>query len=421
MTYYELTRCVCCESKNLGLTLDLGSQPLANDFRPVGSGECELYPLALMTCFNCWHSQLSHCVERELIFANYAYVSGTSNTLSRYFCWFAESLAKCLEHGSRILDIAANDGSLVEALESQGFDVVGIDPAKNVVTDALKKGRHLIEGYWPRDANRLARGFDAIICMNVLAHVDNPREFLRTCEEYLNREGIVIIQSSQARMFGNGEFDTCYHEHISFFNSNSIRILGEAVGLRLVSVFFTKIHGDSCVYVFAKVGAKDLTDINTKFSRDEFFIDENVYEYENEIGLFDKQTYFKFELQSMNLINRFRERVSHYRENGFGIVFVGAAAKAMTIINAARVEPDLFLDEAPLKIGNLVPGCRLVVKDLQALCDVKRRVLVVITAWNFSREILEKLSVFNLPKGSVYYCYFPTESILPISDALTSC
>jgi SAM-dependent methyltransferase len=357
-------------------------------------------------------------VERKLIFSNYAYASGTSNTLSRYFTWFAESLSKYLPQKSRILDIAANDGSLVARLESFGFDAVGIDPAKNVVIDAQMKGRNVIEGYWPQDAKRIERGFDAIICMNVLAHVDNPKEFLTGCKEYLNGDGIVIVQPSQARMFGNNEFDTCYHEHISFFNTNSIRVLAASVGLRLISAFFTKIHGDSCVYVLAQEGARVSKDIKNYFSNGEFSIIEDVFEYEDSIGLYEKQTYLEFARQSRNLLELLTKRVLEHKSNGYQIVFLGAAAKAMTVINAAGIEPDLFLDEAPLKIGRKVPGSRLLVQNLQALHHVMGPIFIVITAWNFKRELLGKIWELGLPKDTIYYCYFPAEEIGTIGDIL---
>ena len=418
MNFYALTHCLCCNSDELILTLDLGHQPLANDFRPPYSLEPETFPLALNTCKKCWHSQLSHCVSRELIFSNYTYASGTSTTLAHYFKWFAENLKKFLPRGARVLDIAANDGSFVAALKEAGFEGIGIDPASNLVASAKSKGISVIEGYWPQDADKLSGRFDAIVCMNVLAHVDNPFEFLNNCTEFLNPGGVILVQPSQARMFGNNEFDTCYHEHLSFFNTHSISVLGEAAGLKLNAAFFTKIHGDSCVYVFSAENKLLNYDINYYFSKGKFGISEDVLDYENSIGLYSRETYTRFSEKSNQRIAALRGSIDEYRRNNYKIIFVGAAAKAMTVINYAKIKPDLFLDEASLKIGRVAPGAGVLIDDLSAIQGLKSPAFVVITAWNFKDELLRKLINLGIPRNSVYYCYFPVEELKKFDDII---
>ena len=113
MASYKITKCLCCNSENLDLVLDLAMQPLANTYRRIQDINVEKYPLALNVCLNCWHSQLSYCVDRKLIFDSYTYISGTSKTLNSYFRWFSQELKKIISRDGRVLEIAANDGSLV--------------------------------------------------------------------------------------------------------------------------------------------------------------------------------------------------------------------------------------------------------------------------------------------------------------------
>ena len=288
---------------------------------------------------------------------------------------------------------------------------MGIDPARNLVAGAQTKGLPVIEGYWPQDATRLSGRFDVIVCMNVLAHVDKPYEFLNRCADFLNTDGVVLVQPSQARMFGNNEFDTCYHEHISFFNSKSISVLGEAAGLKLNSAFFTKIHGDSCVYVFTPKNGLPRSDIHGFFNAGEFAIPGDVFAYENSIGLYDYETYIRFADKSNQIISSLRASIDEHRKNKYNIVFVGAAAKAMTVINYANIKPDIFLDEAPLKIGSVAPGTDVLIGELSEIKSLNSPAFVVITAWNFKDELLRKLVSLGIPRDSVYYCYFPNEEI----------
>jgi SAM-dependent methyltransferase len=406
---FEISRCLCCESENLNVTLDLGLQPLANDFRPPDAPDCEEYPLVLMTCADCWHSQLSYCVSRQQIFKNYAYASGTSNTLRSYFSWFGKCLKAWLAPNKRVLEIAANDGTLVSELIKLGVDASGIDPATNLVNAARGIGLPVIEGYWPNDADRLEGHFDTIICMNVLAHVDNPKAFLAQCSKSLAPGGVIIVQPSQVRMFQNFEFDTCYHEHLSFFNSRSLSALAESVDLELKAATIVKVHGDSPMYFLTKRRDQFVKDPSLFFKQGEFGTREDLIEYEQSINLFDRETYVRFSNKCSEILRRFGTQVSLHRDAGFKVVFVGAAAKAMTVINASKLKPDLFLDEATLKIGKFAPGVKVRIDNLASLGALSSPAFIVITAWNFKSELLRKISEAGVPSGSRYYCYFPKE------------
>jgi SAM-dependent methyltransferase len=412
MENYYLTNCLCCGSANLKLVLDLGVQPPANSYTLTEKERVEEYPLGLNLCESCWHAQLSFCVDRREIFDRYAYVSGTSGTLNRFFKWFAKSLASRLPAGARVLEIAANDGSLIKEMQAVGIDCVGVDPALNIVEKARSEGLPIFCGYWPSASDQLPGQFDAIVCMNVVAHVDDPKAFIKACHAKLKPGGVLLVQPSQARMFGNYEFDTCYHEHISFFNTRSMGILAESVDLKLLATALVKIHGDSPIYMLCHPDSPADDALLGAFSNGDFSIAEDLFGYEAKIQLFDLATYDAFRAHANSVVQGLVGEVARRREQGFEVIFVGAAAKAMTVVNAGGIRPDRFLDESPMKIGLHAPGIGTLIEGLEVCRLLTRPAFFVITAWNFRHELATKLRTIGVPEGSVIYSYFPSPEFL---------
>jgi SAM-dependent methyltransferase len=415
MSSYTITNCLCCGGANLRMALDLGMQPPANSYTESAAERVEEFPLGLNVCQDCWNSQLSYCVDRQQIFDQYAYVSGTSKTLTQFFAWFSGALARSLPAGGRVLELAANDGSLIREMQRAGLECVGVDPAANITAQAQAAGLPVLCGYWPQAATQIDGQFDAIVCMNVVAHVDDPLAFLAGCREKLRAGGTVLVQPSQARMFENGEFDTMYHEHISFFNTRSMARLAERAGLRLVDTFLVKVHGDSPVYMLQHADGPGVTQaaaFRAPFLEGEFAINESLPEYEQRIGLFDWSTYERFGDTARAVVDGVVKLVDEQRAAGKAIVFVGAAAKAMTLVNAARVQPDMFLDENPLRIGLHAPGSGCRIEALDACAKLDRPALFVFSAWNFRHELAAKVRAIGVPAGSVLYSYFPTAQYL---------
>jgi hypothetical protein len=245
-----------------------------------------------------------------------------------------------------------------------------------------------------------------------VAHVDDPKGFIAACKRKLKPGGVLLVQPSQARMFGNHEFDTCYHEHVSFFNTCSMSVLAESVGLKLADTALVKIHGDSPVYMLCHPEAPASEQLRGILRSGEFAIDERLEDYEQQIRLYDWSTYERFREHALATVSDLRESVRTHRERGFEVVFVGAAAKAMTVINAGPIQPDRFLDEAPLKIGLHAPGVGTLIEGLEAVRGMTKPGFFVITAWNFRHELARKLRALGVPEGSEFYAYFPTPQLL---------
>jgi len=412
LSNHIVKNCLCCGADDLKLVLDLGVQPPANSYTRTTVEKVQEYPLGLNVCGRCWHAQLSFCVDRQEIFDRYAYLSGTSGTLNRYFKWFAASLASRLPSGARVLELAANDGSLIKEMQAVGLDCVGVDPARNIVEKAQAEGLPIVCGYWPSSADQVPGQFDAIVCMNVVAHVENPGAFIGACRAKLKPGGVLLVQPSQARMFGNHEFDTCYHEHISFFNTRSMGKLAESVGLKLVATALVKIHGDSPIYMLCCPEAPAKASMLGAFRDGDFAIAEDLRDYEIHIRLFEWGTYDAFCSHAKAVVKSLGEEVDRRREQGFEVVFVGAAAKAMTVVNVGGIRPDRFLDESLLKIGLHAPGIGTLIEGLDACQQITRPAFFVITAWNFRQELAAKLRSLGVPQGSVFYSYFPKPEVL---------
>lgn len=407
MSHYPLSSCLCCGSSRLQTVLDLQTQPPANLYLRQPRPEMTNFPLCLNRCEDCWHAQLSWNVDRREIFDDYAYVSGTSRTLVHFFDWFAVALRETIGLGMKVLEIAANDGSLIRSMQSQGLKCVGLDPAKNIVDQARQQGLPLELGYWPEAADKIEGTFDAIIGMNVLAHVDTPLDFLMACKKKLAANGIVLIQPSQARMIENGEFDTIYHEHLSFFNSRSISKLADRAGLKLVGTALVRVHGDSPIYFLQHKENQAPSPDFISFRQGEFGIAEDLLEYENRVRLYDAATYEKFSIAAHAVIDGVKNVVAQHKAAGYQVAFVGAAAKAITLLNAGRIKPDHLLDESPLKIGFYAPGCNVAVEPLTAVTSWNQPTLFIMSAWNFRIEMSGKLAKIGVPNGSKFYAYFP--------------
>lgn len=250
-----ITTCLACGGTDLVPTLDLGQQPLANNFRSTASTDGEArYPLAINRCGHCNHLQLTHAVDPELIYKNYLYVSGTSRTYLEYMTWYANWVREQFAYWvDTVLDIGCNDGSQLDAFRRAQFRTWGVDPAENL--HSFSNSRHTVVcGFWnEQTAAQLGRSeFQVITTQNAFAHIPDPLSYLKLAAEYLRNDGKIFISTSQADMVLRGEFDTIYHEHISYYNAYSMKCLAERAGLYLVDVVKTPIHGTSYIFVLAK-------------------------------------------------------------------------------------------------------------------------------------------------------------------------
>lgn len=382
--------CVVCGGPT-AVCLDLGKQPLANALLATTNEPYDAFPLGLATCDACSHGQLTHFVPPEQLFKNYLYASGTGGALNPFFTWFSAALARALPKGSRVLEIACNDGSLLDRLRDDGFAVCGVDPAANLTSIAIAKGHDVRTGFFPE--TRPEGKFDAIVAMNVCAHTPEPRALMQGVKDLLAPEGAAIIQTSQAFMLMNGEFDTIYHEHYSFFTPASMRRLAESCGLTLEATQIFSVHGRSLVSILRHAGA----------SRQPFALNggppfDVAWPYpappvmaQTIDSATSRAAYDAFATQALGVMACASERIAAHQSAGHPVALVGVAAKALTFITAAGVKPDAFFDDAVLKVGRFVPGAQRAIEPMATAADLPAETLFLIGAWNFAEPLAAKV------------------------------
>lgn len=356
-----LTRCLACESQSLEEILDLGNQALANDFN-VSKSPDELFPLALNYCHQCSHLQLTHSVERTRLFDEYQYLSGTSQTLIQDFDTFAERIHQEFGAG-KVLDVACNDGSQLDSFKSKGWETFGIDPAKNLFE--LTKLRHKIVCDYLKPKHRETFQTDVVLAQNVMAHTPNPREMLQVMGSIAP---VTFTQTSQAEMIQNNQFDTIYHEHISFFSKNSFYELSQSASLPLVSIEKRRIHGKSFLF---------------RNQRSGHWIDKPKRRLHEEV--------VEFAQNSLMIRNNLDVQLNRLRKQGYKLVGYGAAAKGMTVLNSIEENLDFIVDDSPLKQNKLTPTKKTPIYATSSLSGIETDFVLVLLAWNFKDEVLKKV------------------------------
>ncbi|KAF4663635.1 hypothetical protein FOL46_004648 [Perkinsus olseni] len=379
----EVKECRCCGQADLKLVLDLGTQPPANSFHPVNSEDVKSFPLQVKICEHCWHLQLAHVVNPDILFRDYVYVSGTSTTLAKYSAWFADMVTKDVGKSDGIvLDVGCNDGTLLDYFKQRGWKTVGVDPAVNLMSEVtIKKGHRAICDYWSPQVARQIGLVDAVTAQNVFAHVAKPAEFLQACSEVMSDESRLYIQTSQADIVAKGEFDTIYHEHQSFFSTKSMVVLSERCGFTVVRVTKPSIHGTSYIFCLRKGVRMEIVEDSV---RSELTKEEGR-------GIYGIGAYEHFADFAKTRATSFLRRLREWWMEGRKVVAYGAAAKAVVLLNFAGVSNELayVVDDNPRKAGLQVPGIKglMVYEPKAALQNEKSDLIVVVLAWNFLDEI----------------------------------
>lgn len=395
--YYKKKKCRVCESKKIINILNLNNQPPPNRLDDL-FWELLNIPLKLNICLNCYFLQLEGVLNPIIMYKNYSYLSGTSNTMKNYFNNFVKSLNIT---NKKILDIACNDCALLDSFKELKNHTYGIDPAENIVKNI--NNHNIYCGFFNKDAiNYFNIIFDIITAFNVFAHVDDIYDFLHNLYLISNDSTDIYIQTSQCNMIQNNEFDTIYHEHLSFFNVNSMEYCLNKTNFILYDIKIVDVHGYSYLFHIKKKNNNIKQSINVN----------NRLLYENNSNIYKLETYFNYS----NNIYKWKNDLINLLINKKNLIGVGASAKGITILNFIKndliinnINIQYIIDENKLKIGKKINSVEIEICDFNKIKEIEDTIYFILFAWNFKDELIYKIN--KIRKNNIFINLFPLNLI----------
>lgn len=400
MTSRRRTSCRACASGDLTRFLSLGETPLANAFLSASQLYMEepRFPLDVYFCRNCSLVQLLEVVDPEVLFRDYIYVTGTSETMARHNAGLAQTLVQrqSLSRSDLVVEIASNDGSLLKRFSGYGVRVLGVEPARNIARLAREKGVETIERFF--DSRCAAEIRDVygeaslIVANNVLAHVDDTLDFLAGCKTLLKRGGLLVIEVPYlAELLDKLEYDTIYHEHLCYFSVSALMFIFESVGMVIADIERVKVHGGS-LRIYARHGDRRLRHGAAVLA---------MAEGEREAGMLEAETYFEFAARVDKDRAELRELLYRLKSEGKSLAGYGAPAKGNMLLNFCGINSDLLpytVDKSPLKVGKYTPGTHIPVLPVEKLLEDQPDYALLL-AWNFADEILRQQKQYRKGGG----------------------
>ena len=391
-------KCRHCGSDHLVPFLDLGTSPPSNSYvSPKDRAKPELwYPLVIRACMDCLLVQTEDFAEREVFFSeNYAYFSSFSQSwLLHAEAYVGEMVERFgLTKDARVVEVAANDGYLLQYVKARGIACLGVEPTASTARAARDKGIEIREEFFGAALGEAlaAEGWQADLTAanNVLAHVPDINDFVTGFARILKPTGVSTFEFPHLKnMVAEAQFDTAYHEHYSYLSLLAVTRIFAANGLHVFDVETTPWHGGS-LRVFAQ-----RADIR---HREESPRVAAMLAQERAAGMEKPGYYTAFQRQAQRVRNDFLAFLIDCQRAGLSVAAYGAAAKGNTLLNFAGVKPDLLsfvVDKNPAKQGMLLPGSRIPILGEQEIRDRKPE-RVVILPWNLQTEIRTQLSYIS--------------------------
>lgn len=387
-------KCRHCQAGLDLLLIDLGSSPPSNAYlteAALDRAEVSL-PLRVLVCESCWLVQTEDFAQADALFdADYAYFSGFSSR------WLAHCHAYCREmierfslgSTSRVVEVASNDGSLLQYFANAGVDCLGVEPTASTAAAARDKGLTIVESFFGVElAQQVVKEYgpaDLTAANNVLAHVPDINDFVAGFAVLLKPEGVATFEFPQVRQLVDlNQFDTIYHEHFSYLSLIATTRIFEANGMSVFDVQPLPTHGGS-LRVFAQ---RSDSEIHKTTAR----VKESLAA-EREAGIDSPAYYRGFQQRADRVKNELLDYLNEAKSEGRGVAAYGAAAKGNTLLNYAGIGPDLLrcvADKNPAKQGKFLPGSRIPIVDPNQL-KVARPDDVLILPWNIKDEVIDQL------------------------------
>jgi SAM-dependent methyltransferase len=388
-------KCRSCGSTDAAMVLDLGLQPLANNYlTPADLAKPEpKFPLRLAVCKFCWLLQITDLVPPVELFSEYLYFSSFSDLMLRHAREAVEGyIAEFdLDSQSLVVEIASNDGYLLQNFVKAKIPCLGIEPAVNIAKVAREKGIETLEDFFGRGiATKLAdetRQADLILGNNVFAHAPDTNDFVAGLKKLLKPEGRIALEFPYGVEFiEHNEFDTIYHEHVFYFTLTALKPLFERHGLTIFRVERLPIHGGSLRLFAGHTGVHAVENSVTKLLADE-----------KQKGVDSLVCYEGFASQVYNIKRELAGLLATLKKEGKRVAAYGASAKGTTLLNFFGVganDLDFIVDRSTYKQGRFTPGTHLPILPPEELLKRQPDYTLLLT-WNFADEILAQQKAYR--------------------------
>ncbi len=389
--------CRACKSPLQHVFCDLGLSPISNAFiKPENQKEGEIfYPLRVYTCDQCWLVQLDNSPQSEAHFHDdYVYFSSFSDGWLKHARRYVEAMIARfhLNADSKIIEIASNDGYLLQYFVKAGVPCLGIEPTSNTAAAARSKGVDTRECFFGEEtATRLAaegHKVDLLLGNNVLAHVPDINDFVSGMPIILKPDGVITLEFPHlVQLMMENQFDTIYHEHYSYLSLLALLPIFSRSKLRVFDVEKLPTHGGSLRVYLCHDGAKYITSQRV----------DALLKYEADLKLAELNTYQAFANRVLSVKYKLLDFMLQAKQQGKSIAAYGAAAKGNTLLNYCGIGTDFIdyvADKNPTKQNRLLPGTRIPVVSPEMINKTKPDYLLILP-WNIKEEVVEQMKVIR--------------------------
>lgn len=401
-------KCRICSQRKLTRFLVLGPQPPANAFlrkKDLGKRE-KFYPLDVYFCHTCNLIQLLDIVSKEELFRNYIYFTSGMPKISNHFKNYALHVIKtCLKPKDFVIEIASNDGVLLDFFKRKGFRTLGIEPALNIVKVAKKLGIETVPKFFSEKLSKqLVKKYGkakVVMANNVVAHIDDHQDLCRGLNALLSDDGVFVLEAPYLiDMFENLTFDTVYHEHLSFLAIRPLNYLFHFHGLEIFDVQVVPVQGKSIRVFAGRKGKHKIRPIVGKLIQKEL-----------KYKLNKLSSYSKLASRIEKSKKKLMKILQTLKRRGKTIAGYGAPAKGNTLLNYYKIGADILdfaLEHLPSKQGLYTPGTHIPV-IAPNFAKKHEPDYYLMLAWNYEKAILEKEKQFR-KKGGKF--------IIPVGDEI---
>ena len=409
----ERKHCRTCGSSHLKLILDLGQTALANDF--LKPGEVANYkvslPLRVVLCPDCSLVQLADTVDPRILYSHYAYVTSTSKTMNEHLNNLMTHLLSSgrLGAGSKVLEIASNTGVFLKKFKEQGCEVLGIEPASNIADVALATAIPTRKEFFNSATAKKLRAewgtADLIMGRHVFAHIDDLKDLVAGLEAIAHENTLVAFEVPYAvDFFEHTEYDTIYHEHLSYISAASIAALVKDTGFMLSRIEHYPIHGGSILFHLRRRSAKIEPHASVAAA----------LQNEKNLKLAEPETWADFAWRVNHIRTELPALLRKLKAEGKRVIGYGASAKGNTLLNTCGLstkELDYIIDNTPFKQGKVAPGSWIPVRPPEALL-ADQPDYALLLAWNFAPEIIRREVEFQ-KRGGRFIVPIPQPKVIP--------